>query len=261
MVQENRAVQEEALQIREGQVVVGSWSKELMQVVAQSARLRAMLREDRVEEARAFLQGHRAEEQAALVAFDADPEQVLALTGMDARGKPAYQPAVVDLLPAEILAGLIAPPREEGGFNVEILRALSPEVFARTVDETLEPIYQQTLRTQVSWEWLEAVAALGDAGKAAALLRQVDPEMLEDALLDRLETLDLNGIFGANGVSVPMFTLYSESGGGLALPLIDDPDADPEILAVLHLLYESVPDLLAAAVRKAWERAEEGGER
>ena len=56
-----------------------------------------------------------------------------------------------------------------------------------------------------------------------------------------------------------MFTLFSESGGALALPLIDDAGADPGTLAVIQTLYEAAPDLLAGAVRKAWERAE-GGE-
>ncbi|MBI2501914.1 MAG: hypothetical protein HYW07_01610 [Candidatus Latescibacteria bacterium] len=259
MAQENRTTQGTALQVQEGQVVIGSWTEDLMQVVAQSAQLRGLLRAGRTEEARAFLQARRAEEQAALVAFDVNPEEVLALTGMDAQGKPGYQTAVVDLLPTEILTSLIAPRLEEERFNVEVLRALSPDAFARTVEETLDPVYQQELRTQVSWEWLEAVAELVDPGKAAALLRQVDPEMLEDAILDRLEALDLNALFSANGATVYVFQLFSESGGGLALPLIDDPEADPETVAVIQALYEAAPDLLAAVVRKAWERAE-GGE-
>ena len=254
MTQENRTTQGAALQVQEGQVVIGSWSKDLMQVVAQSAQLRGLLRAGRVEDARAFLQERRAEEQAALVAFDVNPEEVLALTGMDAQGKPAYQTAVVDLLPTEILTGLIAPRLEEERFNVEVLRALSPEAFARTVEETLDPVYQQELRIQVSWEWLEAVAALADPSKAAALLRQTDSVLLEEAILNRLDHLDLGAVAGsvADGMfSVSRMQLFSEGlTGGRPGAYIED----VETAAVLDALYEAAPDLLSQLVCSAARR-------
>lgn len=254
MVQESRTTQGEALQVQEGRVVIGSWSKDLMQVVAQSAQLRAMLREGKREEARAFLQARRVEEQAALVAFDIYPEEVLSLTGMDVQGKPAYQTAVVDLLPTEILTSLIAPRLEEERFNVEVLRALSPAAFARTVEETLDPVYQQELRIQVSWEWLEAVAELADPSKAAALLREADPALLEEAILDRLDHLDLGAVVGdiADGaIAVSRFQAFME---GLAGGRPGDYIEDAETAAVLDALYEAAPELLSQFVCSAARR-------
>ena len=251
MAKENHTTQGTALQVQGGQVVIGSWSKDLMQVVAQSAQLRAMLREGKREEARAFLQARRAEEQAALVAFDIYPEEVLSLTGMDVQGKPAYQTAVVDLLPTEILTSLIAPSLEER-FNVEVLRALSPAAFARTVEETLDPVYQQELRIQVSWEWLEAVAELADPSKAAALLREADPALLEEAILDRLDQLDLGAVAGGTDAgSVSRFQVFAE---GLTGGRPGDYIEDVETAAVLDALYEAAPDLLSQLVRGAARR-------
>lgn len=254
MVQESRTAQEAALQVQEGRVVIGSWSADLMQVVAQSAQLRGLLRAGRVEDARAFLQARRAEEQAALVAFDAHPEEVLSLTGMDTQGKPAYQTAVVDLLPTEVLTSLIAPRLEEERFNVEVLRALSPSAFARTVEETLDPVYQQELRIKVSWEWLEVVAELADSSKAATLLRQADPALLEEAILDRLDQLDLGAVVGsmANGVfTVSRFQAFVE---GLTGGRPGDYIEDVETAAVLDALYEAAPELLSQLVRGAARR-------
>ena len=252
MTQESRTTQGEALQVQEGQVVIGSWSAELMQIVAQSAQLRALLRAGRVEDARAFLQAHRAEEQAALVAFDAHPEEVLALTGMDAQGKPAYQTAVVDPLPTEVLTSLIAPRLEEERFNVEVLRALSPAAFARTVEETLDPVYQQELRIQVSWEWLEVVAELADPGKAADLLRQADPALLEEAILNRLDQMDLGAVAGGTDAgSVSRFQVFVE---GLTGGRPGDYIEDVETAAVLDALYEAAPELLSKLVCSAARR-------
>ncbi|MCC7262593.1 MAG: hypothetical protein IT369_08750 [Candidatus Latescibacteria bacterium] len=252
MIQKNRITQGGALQVQGGQVVIGSWSKDLMKVVAQSAQLRGLLREGRVAEARAFLQARRAEEQAALVAFDMNPEEVLALTGMDAQGKPAYQTAVVDLLPTEVLTSLIAPRLEEERFNVEVLRALSPRAFARTVEETLDPVYQQELRIKVSWEWLEAVAELADPSKAAELLRQTDSALLEEALLDRLDQLDLGAVAGGTDAgSVSRFQVFAEGlTGGRPGEYIED----VETAAVLDALYEAAPELLSQLVCSAARR-------
>lgn len=254
MVQEIRSAQGKTLQVQEGQVVVGA--KDLMQLVAQSGQLRAMLRAGRREEARELVQARSVEEQAALVAFDENPEEVLALTGMDARGRPAYRPEVVDLLPAEVLTSLLVPrSAKQERFNVEVLRAMSPEAFARTVEETLDPVYQQELRIRVSWEWLEAVAALADPGKAAALLRQADPELLEEAILDRLEELDLGATVDSRGWpwSVSRFQMLVEGlTGGRPGDYVDD----PETAAVLDALYEAAPELLSRIVCSAARRVD-----
>lgn len=254
MAEEGRAIQGEGLQVQGGQVVIGAWSKDLMQVVAHCAQLRGLLREGRIEDARLFLQAHRAEEQAALVAFDVCPEEVLSLTGMDAQGLPGYQTAVVDLLPTEILTSLIAPPLAEERFNVEVLRALSPTAFARTVEETLDPVYQQELRIKVSWEWLEAVAALADPSKAAALLRQTDPALLEEAILDRLDQLDLGAVVGsmANGAfAVSRLQAFVD---GLTGGRPGDYIEDFATAVVLDALYEAAPELLSQLVCSAARR-------
>ena len=171
------SAQAEVLQVQEDRMVVGEWSGDLMELAARSADLRGMLRSGRRHEARALVQTRSAAEQAALVALDENPEEVLALTGMDENGKPGYKSAVVEVLPTEVLTDLIVPrSARHGRFNAEVIQAMSPGAFARTVEDTLDPVYHQELRTRVSWEWLEAVAALQDHHKAAELLRQVDPE-------------------------------------------------------------------------------------
>ena len=78
----------DALQVQGDQVVLGEWSGDLGELIAKNVTLRQMLREGRADEARALLRAQAVEEQAALVAIDENPEEVLSLTGMDARGKP-----------------------------------------------------------------------------------------------------------------------------------------------------------------------------
>ena len=74
-----------------------------------------MLREGRADEAHALLKAQAVEEQAALVAIDENPEEVLSLTGMNAQGRPGYLPAVVDKLPSEIIAEFGRPRRVQAG--------------------------------------------------------------------------------------------------------------------------------------------------
>lgn len=107
----------------------GHWSKSLSQVAADSVELRRLLAGDRIDDARVLVQSKSAEEQAALVALDADPEQVLALTGADRHNHPAYRREVVGCLPSQLLAQLVAPGTKHSRYNPEILRAMSPEVF------------------------------------------------------------------------------------------------------------------------------------
>ena len=78
----------DALQVQGDRVVLGEWSGDLEELIAKNVELRQMLREGRAEEARALLKTQAVEEQAALVAIDENPEEVLSLTGMDAQGRP-----------------------------------------------------------------------------------------------------------------------------------------------------------------------------
>ena len=237
----------------EGSIVrSGNWSGNLAELAADSRRLHQLLAGDRVDEARALLRSRSAEEQAALVAIDADPEQVLALTASDGRGLPAYSREVVDRLPSELLARLAAPDARHSRYNPAILRAMSPRVFERTVRDVLDPIDNPDLRTSVAWEWLEAVAALGDPSQAAALLRAVDPAALEEAVMDRLTHLDLGRTTGHTEVAaVSLFQTMSE---GFAWTRPSDYVADAATAEVLDALWEAAPDLLASTVVNATRR-------
>ena len=210
-----------------------------------------MLREGRADEARALLKAQAVEEQAALVAIDENPEEVLSLTGMDAQGRPGYLPAVVDKLPSEIIAKLVAPGEYKlARFNTALLQTMSAESFARAVEDTLDPIYYHGNRTKVSWEWLEAVAALDDHSKRAALLYKVDQGLLEDAFLDKVDSIDMHAQVSAleDVGTVSAFSLLSESGQAVMLP----PIRDPEIREVIYALHQAAPELLAKVLRAAW---------
>ena len=80
----------DALQVQGDRVVLGEWSGDLEELIAKNVELRQMLREGRTAEARALIRTQAVEEQAALVAIDENPEEVLSLTGMDAKGRPGY---------------------------------------------------------------------------------------------------------------------------------------------------------------------------
>ncbi len=240
--------QEAVLAVRGDRVEVGDWSADLSQVIATDVELRGMLREGRTVEARALMHARCDEEQAALVAIDSNPEEVLSLTAMDEAGRPGYEPRVVDRLPTAVLTELIAPADTRlVRFNAEVLARMSPGTFTRTVDDTLDPIYHHSHRSQVSWEWLSAVAALDDVNKIAQLLWDVGPSLLEDALLERVDDFGMND----TSLGIPGFRTVSESGGGLMLPPIKD-GMDSDVLATLHA---AAPELLADAIRTAWERS------
>ena len=113
----------DALQVQGDRVVLGEWSGDLEELIAKNVTLRQMLRKGRADEARALLKAQAVEEQAALVAIDENPEEVLSLTGMDAQGRPGYLPAVVDKLPSEIIAELVAPGEYKlARFNTALLQ-------------------------------------------------------------------------------------------------------------------------------------------
>ena len=243
----------DALQVQGDRVVLGEWSGDLEELIAKNVELRQMLREGRADEARALLKAQAVEEQAALVAIDENPEEVLSLTGMDAQGRPGYLPAVVDRLPSEIIAELVAPGEYKlARFNTALLQTMSAESFARAVEDTLDPVYYHGNRTKVSWEWLEAVAALDDHSKRAALLYKVDQSLLEDAFLDKVDSIDMHAEVDAGRYgTISAYRLLSESGQAVMLPPIND----PEIREVIYALHQAAPELLAKVMRAAWERA------
>ncbi len=244
----------DALQVQGDRVVLGEWSGDLEALIAKNVELRQMLGKGRTAEARALLRALAVEEQAALVAIDENPEEVLSLTGMDAQGRPGYLPTVVDKLPSAIIAELVAPSEYKlARFNTALLQTMSAESFARAVEDALDPVYYHGNRTKVSWEWLEAVAALDEPNKRAALLYKVDQSLLEDAFLDKVDSIDMHAQVGRleDIGSVSSFSLLSESGQAVMLPPIND----PEIREVIYALHQAAPELLAKVLRAAWERA------
>lgn len=238
------------LAVSEGRVVVGDWSADVGEVIDVSARLRGLLREGRVSQAREMLSSMCREEQAALVAVDADPEEILSLTGMNEEGRPGYLAEVVDRLPSSLLAELLVPRGAKWDrFNTGLLASMSETTFQRTVADTLDPVYFHGRRGDVSWEWLEIVAALEDVDRIASLLQSVDEEVLEDALLPHIDRFAMKEVIFPGGVSA--FRTVSESGGGLMLPAMDDPEKEQ----VIQALHAAAPELLARVIRNAWERA------
>lgn len=238
-------------EVREDQIIVGSWSKSLAEVAQEAARLRALLAEGRAEEARSEMQARPVEEQTALVLAGAEgQEELLSLTGPGGRG---YSPAVVDRLPTDALVGLLAVDSEYLKYNVEILRAMSPERFGRAVADTLEPVDHPEARQKVAWEWLEATAELEDVDQRRRLLGAVDVDLVEDALFSVVEQLDLNAVVAPLGIPIKRFRLFSELGVGGSPPSTYIEDL--KIGAVLDALWEAEPDLFRQAIRGAWERS------
>ena len=86
----------DTLQVQGDKVVLGEWSGDLQELISKNVELRGMMHAGRNNDARALIQAQSAEEQAALVAIDERPEELLSLTGMDERGRPSYLPVVVD---------------------------------------------------------------------------------------------------------------------------------------------------------------------
>ncbi len=252
MNQKSDAEKGNALQVQGEQVVLGEWSGDLGELLAKNAELREMVRDGRYADARALVQAQSVEEQAVLVAMDENPEEMLSLTGMDEKGRPGYKPEVVDKLPTDVFAEILVPRNARYlRFNTEALMKMSPEAFERAVEDTLDPVYYHGNRSKISWEWLEAVAALKDNNKAAQLLYKVDPSVLEDAFLDKVDTFDMNATISVGEATVFAFQLFSESGQALMLP----PIQDPEVAEVIQELHRAAPELLARVIRAAWERA------
>ena len=247
-----------SVEVKGNLVLSGNWSGNLMDLIGREREFRQLMASGDVERVRTLMQALPVEEQAALVAMSDAPEEMLSMTGADRSGLPGYSRGVVELLPAETLGNLVSVNPDEWKFNTELIRAMSPGVLQRTMAETLDSVDNPVLRTRVSWEWLKALATLKDFDRRAALLRAVDPSLLEDALLDRMDDLNLNEIVSFGGVQVFRFRLFSAEGLGGTRPsaFIDD----PEIGIVLDALYEAEPTLFSRVVRGAWERAADGND-
>lgn len=248
----------DSVEVKGNLVLAGDWSGRLIDLVGRESEVRRLLATDEAEQARTLVQALPVEEQAALVAMSEVPEEMLSMTGADGSGVPGYSRRVVELLPAETLGNLISVDPEERKFNTELIRAMSPGVLQSTMAETLDRVDNPGLRTRVSWEWLQALATLKEFDRRAELLRAVDPALLGDALLDRLEHLKLNEVVSFGGFQVYRFRLFSAEGLGGTRPsaFIDDPETG----VVLDALYEAAPDLLSQVIRMAWERAVNDGE-
>jgi hypothetical protein len=237
------------IEVKEDRIVAGAWSGNLMEVVGKGGEFRSLLRSGKREEARSLVQSLPNEAQAALVTFDENPEEALSLTAMDGQGRPAYRQDVVAFLPSELLASLVAYKPEEKEFNDRLIRAMSPDAFKRTLDETLEPVDNQSQRIAILWEWLEAVAAMDDYNHRASLIRSVEGELLMEALIDKVSEIDLMAVF--SGVSVFKFFSKDSAVGVLPSTLVDDPNTG----AVLDAVYEAAPDVLRTLVRIAHEKS------
>lgn len=245
-------------EVQEDRVVVGAWSKDLTEVAQEAARLRALLAEGRAEEARREIQDRSSEEKTALVLVSAEGrEELLSLTGPGGIG---YSPAVVDRLPTEVIVDLLVVESDYLKYNVELLRAMSPERFGKAVADTLEPVDHLEARQKVAWEWLEATAEIDDVAHRRRLLASVDTDLIEDALFSIVNQLDLNAVvFSIPGMPpVKRFRLFSELGIGGSPPSTYLEDL--KIGAVLDALWEAAPDLFKQAIRGAWVRFAESDE-
>jgi hypothetical protein len=142
---------------------------------------------------------------------------------------------------------------EEKEFNSSLIRAMTPDAFRRTLEETLEPVENKKQRAAILWEWLEAVASMSDYDHRASLLRNVDSDLLMEALREKVAGMNLMAVVGEGEESVSAFKLYSEDSAVGMLPslLVDDPD----IGAILDAVYEAAPDVLRAVVRYAHEES------
>ena len=239
------------------QVLVGKWTANFMDVVARGNEVRGLIAQGEIRKARLLIQALPAEEQAAMVVMDEDPEDALSITGMDEEGNPGYSGAVAAHLPTELLAGMIAIDPEEDRYNTDLMRAMGPATFKRTVEETLDLLDNAEMRSDVAWEWLRALAEVKNASKRAELLSGVDASVLEEALLTRMghlkmnETADYAEVDGMV-VGFSRFRLFSGSGtAGLRLSSLVD---DPEVGHVLDALYEADVALMSNLVCGAWER-------
>lgn len=238
------------VQIEGGLIRKGDWSSNLMTLSATSGEIQTLITGGREREASQIVKQMPLEAQAAIVALNPEPEQILSLTDMGEDGKPRYSQQVVSLLPTETIANMVAVRPDEKVYNSALVQAMSPETFRRAVEETLDPIDEQRLRGKVSWEWMEAVASIDDPNRASELLRGCDLELLEDALIDRMKGRDVNKVAG--GVSV--FRFFSGDAAGAVFP--SHFVGGGSFGNVLDALFDAAPDLIRLVIRRAWERSQ-----
>ena len=126
-----------------------------------------------------------------------------------------------------------------------------------------DPILKQDDDSQETREWLEALAALNNANKRAELLRSVEPEVLEEALINRVQSFQLNKVVSWVEVDgemfgIDMFRLFSEDSAVGIVPsqFIEDPVCG----RVMDALYEAEAALMCRVIRGAWERQFDGWE-
>lgn len=237
------------VEVEGGLIRKGSWSTNMMALSGTSGEIQSLMSGGKEREASALVRQMPLEAQAAVVALNQDPEQILSLTAMGEDGKPRYSGEVVSLLPTETIAGMVAVRPDEKVYNTALVKAMSPQTFRRAVQETLDPIDDQRLRGKVSWEWMEAVASIEDPVRSAELLRACDLELLEDALVDRMKGRDMNKVAG--GVNV--FRFFSGDGAGAVMP--SRFVGGGSFGRVLDALFDSAPDLIRLVIRRAWERS------
>ena len=236
------------IEVQDDRLVTGAWSAGFLELTTQSSQIRNLLRAGKREDAAALVHTLTVEAQAALVVLDEDPEEVLSLTDVDENGNPGYSTAVVARLPTEMLTGLIDYDPERRGFNTHLIRAMTPGTFRRAVEDTLDPMDNAEARSKVSFEWLRALADLRDVNKRAELLHNVDPELLEEALIPHVKNLGMNDIVA----SLPRHRFFSDDAvmGERPSAMIED----PIVGHVLDALYEADADLMRYIIRGAWER-------
>jgi hypothetical protein len=248
MVEPSGAPYRDEASLKRERVVVGQWSGGVLEMLEKGDHLRCLVRSGEVEKARALIQRLPEEEQVALVLVDPEHrEEMLSLTGEGRLVGRGYNPQVVNLLPPEVLADLIAPNTVYLTYNTELMRALSPEKFQVLVQETLEEVDRSSDRRRISWEWLEAIAQLDDIDKRAQFLRGVELELLVDALDEVVHRFGFRSLRHFQKITELPF-------GGWPRLHMDDPDLNP----VLDAVYEAAPDVLAEMIRRAWERSGTG---
>jgi hypothetical protein len=127
------------------------------------------------------------------------------------------------------------------------------------VEETLDPMDNAEARSKVSFEWLRALAEMEDANKCAELLRSVDPDLLEEALIPHVKNMRMNDVAASVEIdgdtyTIPRHRFFSEEGAVGIRPSMMVEDAI--VGRVLDALYEADADLMRYIIRGAWERVD-----
>jgi len=131
---------------------------------------------------------------------------------------------------------------------------MSPKVFVRALNDTLELVDQSDLRISITWDWLQAVAAIGDPVKQAELLLEADWNVIEDAIVDGLEKIEpARTVKSVGGFGVSRLQAISNGFTGLKRSAIV---GDNEIGRMLNVLADAAPDVVAELMMRAARRVE-----